>query len=334
MGRNAAEWLCENGHTVRAVGRNLKAGAELGALGAVFTALDLTRARDGDLDRLVEKADWVWHCAALSSPWGKRTDFEHCNALLSDRLAQAAGRAGVQRFVHISTPSIYFDFKHRKNIEENFRAGRFANNYARTKFAAEGSIRSAQQAFPGTLYIMLRPRSIFGPHDQVILPRVLQQLEAGKGWLRLPRGGRALVDLTFAPNVVHAMVLASTQESLPPGAVYNITNQEPGRLADILTQLLQNEMGLQLRIKALPYPLLYIVAAGMEASAIVTGKEPALTRYSVGALHFDITLSSEKARSELGYAPVYTLREGLSLTAQWLKNKTAASTANGGPANG
>lgn len=46
LGRNAAEWLLAAGHQVHATGRDIAAGRQLAALGARFTALDLTVAGD------------------------------------------------------------------------------------------------------------------------------------------------------------------------------------------------------------------------------------------------------------------------------------------------
>lgn len=46
LGRNAAQWLLDAGHAVHATGRDTQVGNALRELGADFTALDLTHARD------------------------------------------------------------------------------------------------------------------------------------------------------------------------------------------------------------------------------------------------------------------------------------------------
>ena len=227
LGRNAAQWLLEAGHQVRATGRDERAGATLRQLGAEFCALDLAQATPQQCRELVTDCEWVWHCAAKSSPWGGKAEFHRINAAATEKLAEAAGRCGVRRFVHISTPAIYFDFQPHYDLDEGYRARRFANHYAASKYAAEQRLLAQAKIYPQTTYIMLRPCGLFGPHDRVIVPRLLQQLERDRGVLRLPGGGQALLDLTFAPNVVHAMDLASRQRGLPSGAVYNITNHQP-----------------------------------------------------------------------------------------------------------
>jgi nucleoside-diphosphate-sugar epimerase len=321
LGRNAAQGLLDAGYQVRATGRDKQAGDELRQLGAEFSPLDLTQATAEQCRQLMVGCDWVWHCAAKSSPWGSKAEFYQANVVASEKLAEAAGACGVQRFIHISTPAIYFDFKPHQDVEEGYRARRFANHYAASKYAAEQRLLGAVPRYPQTTYVILRPRGLFGPHDRVIVPRLLQQLDRDRGVLRLPGGGKARLDLTFVLNVVHAMDLASRQPHLPSGAVYNITNHQPQRLADMLDALLRQQMGVDYRLQSVPYPLLSVLAGGLELLARFTGKEPLLTRYSVAAVYFDMTLSPTRAIEELGYLPRYSMQEGIRLTAEWLKQQ-------------
>lgn len=321
LGRNAAQWLLEAGHQVHATGRDSRAGQGLRRLGAEFTQLDLTQATAEQCRQLMAGCDWVWHCAAKSSPWGSKREFYQANVAATEKLAQAAGHCGIRRFIHISTPAIYFDFQPYQNIDEEYRARRFANHYAASKYAAEQRLQALVPRYPQTTYIILRPRGLFGPHDRVIVPRLLQQLDRDRGVLRLPGGGKALLDLTFVLNVVHAMDLASRQQPLPSGAAYNITNHQPQRLADMLDALLHRQLGLRYRLQAVPYPLLQVLAGGLELLAHFTGKEPLLTRYSVAAVYFDMTLSQTRAVEQLGYRPRYSMEEGIRITGEWLKRQ-------------
>ncbi|ALB63056.1 FIG036672: Nucleoside-diphosphate-sugar epimerase [Cronobacter condimenti 1330] len=321
LGRNAVETLLAQGCEVRATGRDAKAGAELSALGAEFVPLELTQADEARCDALVQGCDVVWHCAAKSSPWGSAQDFHATNVIATERLAHAAARVGVLRFIHISTPAIYFDFRHHHDVHEHYRAARFACHYARSKYAAEQAIAAAARRFPQMTFVILRPRGLFGPHDRVIIPRLLRQLEADRGVLRLPRGGEALLDLTWVGNVVHAMHLATEQPGLTSGEAFNITNQEPQRLVAMLDSLLRQELGLQYRVASVPWPLLAIVAQGMELRGRLTGVEPRLTRYSAGTVSFDMTLNQEKAITRLGYRPQVSLDDGVRLTGAWLRER-------------
>ena len=321
LGRNAVEWLLAKDHQVHATGRDQCVGQQLMALGACFTALDLVHATDEEYKHLLADCDAVWHCAALSSPWGKYEWFYQANVLVTSRLSYWAGMQGIKRFIHISTPSIYFDFKSHTDLPENYLANPFANHYATTKYEAEQIIQQQVKAYPNTIYLIIRPRGIFGPHDRVIVPRVLAQLKRTKGILHLPAGGKAYVDLTFVLNVVYALFLASNNTALNSGEVFNITNQQPCHLNQMLEQLLKDRLHIRYKIRALPYHFLYTVAGALELIASLTQKEPPLTRYSVGALYFDMTLSQDLAIQRLGYTPKYDLADAMDITAQWLQQQ-------------
>lgn len=106
LGQSLVTRLLADRATVMATGRNTLTGAQLQALGASFEALDLTQMSGEDWCQRLSSDDIVIHCAALSSPWGPYDDFYQVNVVATERLAQAALKVGVQRFVHISTPSI------------------------------------------------------------------------------------------------------------------------------------------------------------------------------------------------------------------------------------
>lgn len=319
LGRNAVGRLLEQGIKTLAIGRNLAEGERLAKMGATFIPLDLTHTTADVCTRLMEGCDAVWHCAAKSSDWGDRLSFYRANVMATRLLAHAAGDAGVPRFVHISTPAVYFDFRHHYNVPESYVARSFSSHYASTKYEAEQAIAIAAAHFRATTFVILRPRGLFGPHDKVILPRLLQQLRRHNGVLRLPRGGDVLLDITFVRNVVHAMELA-THRTLPASAgIYNVTNQQPLRLAAMLESLLRQQLGLRYSLKAVSWPALSLAARGSELLGKCRNKEPLLTRYSAGALSFDMTLSAQKAVDELGYRPRYNMDEAFALTGEWMR---------------
>ncbi|GKX61041.1 NAD-dependent epimerase/dehydratase family protein [Leminorella grimontii] len=319
LGRNAAQRLLECGFDVVATGRNRAEGERLKNAGAAFIPLDLAEATLDDCVRLMDGCDAVWHCAAKSSPWGDRASFWRANVKATQTLALAAGSAGIPRFVHISTPAVYFDFQHHYDLPETYLARAFSSHYASSKHEAERAIADAVARFDSTTFVMLRPRGLFGPHDNVIIPRLMQQLHRDGGVLRLPRGGEALLDLTFVQNVVYAMELATYGKGLRSGSVYNVTNHQPQRLADMLDALLRQQLGLSYKIRSVPWSVLSLAARGMELVGKCVDKEPPVTRYSAGTVCFDMTLSAKRAVEELGYSPRFSMEEGIALTGEWLR---------------
>lgn len=141
------------------------------------------------------------------------------------------------------------------------------------------------------------------------------------GSVLLPRGGSALVDMTYYENAVHAMWLASQPacDHLPSARAWNISNGEPRTLRSIVQKLI-DELGIKCRIRSVPYPMLDIIARSMERFGDKTAKEPAFTHYGVSKLNFDFTLDITRAQDELGYQPVVTLDDGIVRTAAWLRD--------------
>jgi nucleoside-diphosphate-sugar epimerase len=321
LGRNAVEALISRGASVRATGRRKSVGAQLQAIGAEFTALDLSTATPQALDDLLLGVDVVWHTAALSSPWGRDHDFVAANATATKHLLAAAARQGARRFVHISTPALYFDYTDRRNVPETFCAASPVNMYAWTKAQAEAAVQDAVQQWPHLHCTVLRPRAIFGPHDQVLLPRLTRLLDQRKGHLPLPRAGLVTLDLTYVGNVVQALWLTTFADAqqVPTGTAINITNHEPVVLREVLHALYVQALGRPLNIVPVPWAMLSVIARSMEICSRITGREPLLTAYSVGALSFDMTLDNTKARELLGYRPEVSMTQALQRTAQWMQ---------------
>lgn len=125
--------------------------------------------------------------------------------------------------------------------------------------------------------------------------------------------------MTYVENAVHAMWLATQTDATESGRAFNITNQQPRPLRTLVRQLMEN-LDIKYRIRSVPYPLLDVMARGMERISKSSHKEPVLTHYSVAKLNFDLTLDTRRAQKELGYVPVISLDQGIIRTADWLRD--------------
>ncbi|EMH4162075.1 NAD(P)-dependent oxidoreductase [Pluralibacter gergoviae] len=320
LGRNAVEYLRRRGVSVKATGRNEAMGRLLEKMGAEFVHADLTQLVSSQAKVMLAGIDTLWHCSSFTSPWGTQEAFDLANVRATRRLGEWAVAWGVRNFIHISSPSLYFDYRHHRDVKEDFRPHRYANEFARSKAAGEEVIKLLAQANPNTRFTVLRPQSLFGPHDKVFIPRLAQMMQH-YGSVLLPRGGSAMVDMTYYENAVHAMWLASQPEcdALPSGRAYNITNGESRSLKSIVQKLI-SELDIKCRIRSVPYPMLDMIARSMERLGSKSAKEPALTHYGVSKLNFDFTLDISRAEQELGYRPIVSLDEGIVQTALWLKD--------------
>ena len=308
LGGRIVEGLKAHPAQVVATGRNTARKGALEALDARFEAADLTDPLA--VDRLVEGCDLIIHCAALSSPWGDYSEFYSANVVATQNLISAAQKFDIQRFIFISTPSIYFDFKDRRDIRESDPLPvPLVNHYASTKLLAEKMVFES-----GIPAIALRPRALIGRGDTVIMPRVLYAFEQNR--LRIIGSGNNIVSITPVANVVHAVLLCMEADEVALGRAYNISGEDV-RLWGMLSNVL-HRLGLSPNFKKLPYAIGIRVAGAMELySRYISKKEPVLTKYSLGILAKDLTLNTDLARQYLGYAPIQTVDAGMEEFAVW-----------------
>jgi nucleoside-diphosphate-sugar epimerase len=214
--------------------------------------------------------------------------------------------------IHISTPSIYSDFKHKLGIREAEVSPKQVNSYSRTKLLAEHEVEEG--ARQGLETLVIRPRGIFGERDSTIFPRIIRA-NASAG-VPLIDSGSAIVDMTYVGNVVDCVLLALSADKRHTGQAYNVTNGQPMPLRDILEDAF-DLLGIPLRTRVMSFRTAYLIATASELFSRVTGRQPFLTRYSVGVLGKSQTLDITKARTELGYTPMISIHDGLRRLADW-----------------
>lgn len=311
--------MAQAGHEAIALGRNLEKGKELAAQGAVFRPVSLNDVEA--LKAVFNKADAVVHCAGLSSPWGRKSEFYSSNVTATKNVLEAARAAGVGRVVHISSPSLYVTNVDRENVVESDPIPDFyVNDYSWSKKLAEDEVDQAVAA--GFPVVSLRPQAIVGPGDQAIFPRVLRL--ARKGFLPVIGDGLNRIDMTCVENVVDAVELAISAPAQAIGKKYNITNGEPVSLYRTFDKVL-GMLGYPVKKIYLPFGPTYALAGALEKTFRVGTflGEPPLTRYTVCVLGRTRTLSIEAARRDLGYKPRLSLDEGIERFVKHLKETGA-----------
>ncbi len=305
VGQRLAQALLAQGHTVRVMGRNLAAAQAALAAGATPVLADL---RDtAAVVAACAGTEAIYHVGALSAPWGARRDFVAINVQGTQRVIAGARRAGVGRLIYVSSPSVVFDGGDQRDLTEAAPyPPRFASVYSWSKKLAEDAVRAATDLET----VIIRPKAIFGPGDTTLLPRLIDAARRG----RLPQigDGHNAVDLTYIDNVVYALVLA-LRAPAAVGNTYHITNDEHPQLWAVIRTVLQR-LGLSTQLPPLPLGAALALAGAMEAAALVTRREPLLTRYSVSILARTQTYDLAAARRDLGYRPPVSVAAGIERT--------------------
>lgn len=304
LGRNLLEFLVLQNWEIIAFGRDEEIGKNLGVEFYAFDLSDFEQTK-----KYFQKADVVFHCAALSSPWGKYEEFYKANIEATKNVLKFMELFDIKKIVHVSTPSIYFNFQDQFEIKEEFIPIKFVNNYAKTKYEAEQLVLNSS-----VFSVIIRTRAIFGEYDNVLVPR-LEKL-ALKGFLPLIKNKKTIVDVTYVGNVVNALYLASTKD-IPSKSIFNITNDEPMEIKEVFS-LVMEAVKIKIKFKYISYFVLFSLATILEIiSKLGFTKEPFLTKYGVGVISKSQTLDISKAKEILGYKPIYTIKEGLQRYAKY-----------------
>lgn len=313
LGKALARRLIKEGHHVTIIGRNKQIGFQLEAEGITFIQANLN-----DQEAMIQACqhkDYVFHCGAKSSPWGKYKDFYAANVIGTKNIIIGCKENDVKRLIYVSTPSIYSYYESRENIKEDSPLpDKFMNDYARTKYLAEQEIDQAHRN--GLPVITIRPRAIFGPEDNAIIPRLIKANQ--KIGVPMIYEGSARIDITYVDNVVEALLLCMHSSEHTLGKKYNVTNGEPMLLHDILEKLF-NTLRINWKKKKVNYHVISLLASLIEQfyKRLLPEKEPLLTKYTVSVLSHKQTLNIEAAKNDLGYEPIITVDEGLQKFSKW-----------------
>jgi nucleoside-diphosphate-sugar epimerase len=297
--------LVADGRKVRALARSDASAAAVREHGAEPVR--------GDLDDVASMAagaadcEVAFHCAAHLGDWGARADFERGNVQGTRNALAAARQAGVRRFVHVGTEAVLLAGEPLIEVDERAPL-RFDSPalYSSTKARAEEAVIEANQN--GLETVVVRPRFVWGRGDTTLLPVMTEMVRSGRfAWIG---GGRHRTSTTHVDNVVHGLLLGAERGA--PGGVYFVTDGTPVVFRDFVTGLLATQ-GVTPPSRSLPAPVASAVATVGETAwrLLPLPGRPPLTRLAVWLSALETTIDITRARTELGYAPVRTIEDGM-----------------------
>ncbi len=302
--------LLERGYSVRAVGRSLQ--PDLSQLGVDFKRGDLIDK--AFVQEVCEGMDAVFHVAAKAGVWGSWNSFYEPNVVGSRNVVSACLKAGVERLVYTSTPSVVFNRRPISGGDESMPYGeKWLCHYAHTKAIAE---RETLAAHSKELKICaLRPHLIFGPGDNHLLPRVISSAISGR--LKIIGDGTNQVDVSYVSDVAeaHLNALDALESGIAGGKAYFISQGTPVVLWPWLNEILEG-LGHRPLTRKIPLGLAYPLSSLLEAVWKVTGKagDPPITRFVAVELAKDHYFSISAAKRDLNYLPKVSAVDALDLT--------------------
>jgi nucleoside-diphosphate-sugar epimerase len=297
--------LVADGWTVRALARSDASAAVVRERGAEPVRGEL--ADTASMAAAAAGCEIAFHAAAHLGDWGARDEFERGNVQGTRNALAAARQAGVRRFVHVGTEAALLAGQPLIEVDERAPL-RFDSPalYSSTKARAEDAVIEANQ--DGLETVVVRPRFVWGRGDTTLLPAMTEMVRAGRfAWIG---GGRHRTSTTHVDNVVHGLLLGAERGA--PAGVYFVTDGEPVVFRDFVTRLLATQ-GVTPPDRSLPAPVASAVATVGETAwrLLPLPGRPPLTRLAVWLSAVETTIDITRARTELGYAPVRTIDEGL-----------------------
>lgn len=323
LGSHLVERLIARGHWVRALVRPSGRPDFLDALGVEVLRGDLTDP--AACDRAVDGVAQVFHCAAKVGDWGSWREFQVGCIDATRTLAEASSRAGVDRFVHVSSTSAYGHPPDQSTpIDETAPLGQnvwVLDHYTRSKVECERLLwsMSAEERLPLTV---IRPSWLFGERDRTTIPRLIQEFR----WHRVSIVGKGDNPLSavYAGVVADAAILAAN-DPRSVGEAYNITSHRRITQRQFL-DMLADALGVP-RV-TWRYPFWYAFHGGfaleLRERLLLAKRPPRVTRYGAWLLGRYLEYSTEKARTWLGWVPALTYEESLERTVRWFMDDEAA----------
>ncbi|MFC2113095.1 NAD-dependent epimerase/dehydratase family protein [Bacteroidota bacterium] len=263
---------------------------------------DVTRYRS--LGGLIKGHDTVIHMAGAVGYQSWR-DCMSVNVDGSRNVIKQSIKAGVIRFIHMSSVSVYGWLPDIKVTEEQpFK--KIGNPYGNTKIEAEQVVRKFAEKNRIDLTV-LRPTAVYGKGDNKFLPMLIEGFQSGK--FRMMGDGNHTVDLVHVKDVADAVYLSLIKtESI--GQTYNIANTKNPSWNKFLKEV-STQLDIPYNKRHVSYKLAYRFAGLLEFFSIFSNKPPRLSRYAVRVVGRQYKYSNVKARKELGFEPSTDLIEGI-----------------------
>ncbi|XP_077250316.1 3beta-hydroxysteroid-dehydrogenase/decarboxylase-like [Tasmannia lanceolata] len=269
-------------------------------------------------------AQAVFHMAAPDSSINNYQLHHSVNVEGTKNVIDACIEYKVKRLIYTSSPGVVFDGIHGiYNGDESMPyPNKYNDSYSQTKAEAEALVIKANGT-NGLLTCCIRPSSIFGPGDKLMVPSLISAARAGKSKFIIGDGNN-LYDFTYVENVAHAhicaeQVLASDGDSAKKaaGQAYLITNMEPKKFWEFMSLILEGLGYERPRIKipaSFMMPIVHIVELTYRLLAPYGMPVPQLTPSRIRLLSSNRTFNCSKAKERLGYTPIVSLKEGLKRT--------------------
>jgi len=307
--------LLDRGERVRALVRDSKKAQVLRDHGVEVVEGDLLDP--SSLGAAVSGAGPIYHCAAAVGPERSVEEIIETNLTGMSRLCDAVASAKAGRIVLLSSINV-LGTRHLDPATEDVSCRRSHDPAADVKIDAE---EVALERFrQGKIdVVILRPGFIYGPGDTHNLPILAYSIR--KGRFAFIGSRHNFVPLVHVADVVQAMVLAGTVPGAS-GRTYHICDGSRTTIGD-LVDLVARLQGCPVPRRVVPFFLAYFACVAFELRARLGPMliKPPISRAGLRFIGTSRFVDISRARTELGYKPSISYREGVAATLQRIPNE-------------
>ena len=302
VGSHITEAFVDAGYRVRCAVRAASNTRWISGLPVELAPLDLGRPED--FAGALEDADIVVHAAGITRA-RREEDYFLVNTEGTRRLAEAAARTGVRRFVLISSLAACGPDALAKDGRDHPESA-----YGRSKLEAESHLRALDRQMKT---IALRPAAVYGPRDTDLLPLFKM---ARRGFLVRP-SGEGLLQPVYATDVARAALAAARK---PVGfGPYPVAEVASYSWQDVITSL-EGVLGRRIRVLRLPATVFELAGRAAERVAKTRGSVPIFDERRARDLAVHTwTCDPSSTEKALGWRAEVSLDEGLNLTVRWYR---------------
>lgn len=254
---------------------------------------------------LLSQVDCIIHLAArVHQMHDSVTDplaaFRAVNTKATEELALAASKAGVKRFIFLSSIKVNGEENSKDTIYQETSIASPQDPYGISKWEAEEKLRHVSNQ-TGLEVVILRPPLVYGPKVKANFLKMIEIIHKG---IPLPLASvNNLRSLVFVENLTDAIINAAIHPAAA-SQTFLISDGYDISTSDLIKQIATS---LQKTPKLLPFPPKLLKLAGQ-----LTGKSDTLDRLT-GSLVVD----SSKIRQTLNWTPPYTFEQGIQQTCDW-----------------
>jgi len=261
--------------------------------------------KPADVQRALRGVDIVVHGAA-ALPLYKPADIYSTDIDGTRTMLEESKRAGVGRFIHVSSTAVYGIPDHHPLLESDSMHG--VGPYGEAKVAAEQLCIDARAA--GMVIPVIRPKSFIGPERLGVFAMLYEWARDGHNFPILGKGDNPYQYLDVE-DLCDAIYLCCTLPDDVVNDTFNVGAEEFGTPRSDFQAVLDHA-GHGKKIVSLPEKPAIMALRFLEAL-----KLSPLYKWIYETVGKESFVSIEKAQTRLGFAPRYSNRDALIRNYDW-----------------